>query len=240
MAAVALAAPAAVRPALAVQITILVAAVAIFGVPHGALDPLVGRRWLAPRLGPRWWAPFHGGYLLLAMLVVVGWILIPAATLVAFLAGSALHFGLGDVARGRAPHRLAWAEVLARGAAPITVPALAHPETVRQAFAWVAPAADNGTVVAIVAASAWCARWLVVPGCALFALAHLVAARRLVRVLGVHAGEHEPEGDPVGGLDGAAAHAPGAVDEFSTRSSAMAASKSSSDVKLWYTLANRR
>ncbi len=170
--------PASVQPALAVQVAVLVAAVAVFGVPHGALDPLVGRRWLARRLGRHWWAPFHAGYVLLGAVIVVGWWSAPAITLAAFLAASALHFGLGDVAAARAPRGLAWAEVMVRGAAPILVPAAAHPVAVRQAFAWVAPGASVAALDLITAASgrlAWC---VVAPGCVVFALAHAAAARR--------------------------------------------------------------
>lgn len=174
--------PTAARPAIAIQVVALVVAVAVFGIPHGALDPLVGRRWLAPRLGPRWWAPFHAAYLLLAGVVVLGWIRAPAVTLVAFLSASVVHFGLGDVVRQRSPRGLAWAEVLVRGAAPITVPALAHPAAVHQAFTWVAPGASAATLSAIVAVMTGCARWIVLPACILFALTHVIAARRPTRL----------------------------------------------------------
>ena len=179
--------PATLHPTLAAQITALVAAVAIFGVPHGALDPLVGRRWLAPRLGPHWWAPFHGAYVALAAVVVAGWILAPAATLTAFLAASIIHFGLGDVATSRAPRGLASVEILVRGAAPIVVPAAAHPDAVRQAFAWVAPGASAAALDAIVATSAHLAWWVVLPGCVAFALAHAgtAAGRRRDRAANV-------------------------------------------------------
>lgn len=168
-------------PAVELQLVALIAAVAVFGVPHGALDPLVGRRWLAPRLGPRWWAPFHAAYVLLAAAVVTGWALAPAATLVGFLAASAVHFGLGDVDRTRSPRYLAWAEVLARGAAPVVVPAAAHPAAVAQAFAWVTPAASPADLAAVVRAASALARWAVVPACVAFALAHGAGAFRAAR-----------------------------------------------------------
>lgn len=169
--------PASARPGMAAQVGCLVVAVALFGVPHGALDPLVGERWLAPLLGRRWWAPFHLGYLALVALVLVAWTQAPAPTLTVFLAASALHFGLGDVVRARAPRGLAWLEVTVRGAAPIVVPALAHPAAVREAFAWVAAGAPDAAIGAIVSGTAACARWLVIPGCAALAVAHLAAAR---------------------------------------------------------------
>lgn len=168
-------------PGVAAQLAVLVAAVAVFGVPHGALDPLVGRHWLAPRLGPRWWAPFHATYVLLAGAVVVGWLLSPAATLALFLTASAVHFGLGDVDRARSPRRLAWAEVLARGAAPVLVPAAARPAAVAQAFAWVAPGASPAALDAIVGTASALARWAVIPACVAFALAHAASASRARR-----------------------------------------------------------
>lgn len=179
--AAAMLAPRGWAPSTVAQLAALVAAVAVFGVPHGALDPLVGRHWLAARLGERWWAPFHAAYVLLAAAVVAGWIVAPAATLAAFLAASAVHFGLGDVDRTRSPRHLAWAEVLARGAAPVAVPALAHPDLVAQAFAWVAPGAEPAQLAAIVDAAAAAARWGVLPACALLALTHAAAARGAAR-----------------------------------------------------------
>ncbi len=171
-------APGAATLPIGAQVFALVVAVAVFGVPHGALDPLVGRRWLAPRLGARWWAPFHAAYVLLAAAVVAGWALAPAATLAVFLVASAVHFGLGDVDRAREPLGFGWAALLARGAAPIVVPAAAHPAAVRQAFGWVAAGATPAQLNALVTAAAVSARWAVLPACAALAVAHLAAARR--------------------------------------------------------------
>ncbi len=109
----ALALGARLQPGPGAQIAVLVLAVSIFGVPHGALDLLVGRRWLAPQLGPRWWLPFHANYLALVAAVVLAWIHAPTATLAGFLTASAIHFGLGDVDRARLP-----TACLGRGARP--------------------------------------------------------------------------------------------------------------------------
>ena len=182
-------APGARQVPVAVQVIALVTGVAVFGVPHGALDPLVGRHLLRSRYGARWWRPFYSAYLLLTGLVILGWWLAPGATLTAFLAASALHFGLGDVDRSRAPRGLAWAEVLARGAAPIVVPALAHPAAVREAFGWVAAGAAPGQILSLTAGAASIARWIVLPSCAGFALWHGIAAARHVR---------SPHPDPLG------------------------------------------
>jgi hypothetical protein len=121
----------------------------VFGVPHGALDPLVGRALLEPRLGRRWWPAFHGAYLGGAGAVLAGWALAPATTLGAFLAASAVHFGLGDVERGRSSRAAYAAEVLVRGALPIVGPAAAFPQDVARLFGWLVPADARGRARAL-------------------------------------------------------------------------------------------
>ena len=63
------------------QLTVLLAGVVLVGFPRGAFDHLVARPILRPRLGPFWWLPFLFGYLGLAGLVWLGWMIAPAATL---------------------------------------------------------------------------------------------------------------------------------------------------------------
>lgn len=74
------------------QIVVMSMFVAVLGLPHGALDPL-----LAYRVG-LWHRPlslvlFLAGYLALSVLVVGAWLLAPVASLVGFLVISAAHFG---------------------------------------------------------------------------------------------------------------------------------------------------
>ncbi len=118
-----------VRFSLMQQIGVLLAGTIVVGFPHGAFDHLVARPVLAPRLGRFWWGPFVAAYLGLAGLVWVAWLLTPLVTLVLFLAGSVLHFGLGDTEdspdRGRVPR---WVAVLIVGAVPILLPVAFHPE----------------------------------------------------------------------------------------------------------------
>jgi len=103
----------------------------IMGFPSrtwpGLLDDL-NRPVLAPRYGRLWWVPFGLAYLGLAGLVWLAWMLAPLPALVLFLAGSVLHFGLGDVEDGLA-HGIVprWAAVLTYGAAPILLPVAFHP-----------------------------------------------------------------------------------------------------------------
>lgn len=150
-----LAAPA--PPSLPVQAVLLLAGVVLVGMPHGAFDHQVAGRVLRPRLGRAWWAPFLAGYLALAGLVWLGWLLAPATTLGLFLAVSVLHFGLGDAGTP--------AGVVARGGLPILLPVALHPAAaapVLAALAGVAPAA-----MAVALADA---RWLLLPWGAAFLL----------------------------------------------------------------------
>lgn len=141
-------------PGLSVQAAVLLAGVTLVGMPHGAFDHLVAVRVLRPRLGTGWWAPFLAGYVALAGLVWIGWIFVPALTLVAFLTLSVLHFGLGDTEGDRA----GVAGVLARGAMPILLPAVLHPTAVAPVFAALG-SSDTATLLPMLIG----ARWLIVP-----------------------------------------------------------------------------
>jgi len=120
-----LAAPAAL-PA-SVQLAVLVAAVAIAGIPHGALDPVLARR---AGLGRRGWPflRFNIVYIAIALLSAGAWLMAPVAALAVFLAISAWHFS------GDWPRLPVWARALA-GAGLIALPAFAHPGEVARIFA---------------------------------------------------------------------------------------------------------
>ena len=141
-------------PGLSTQAAVLLAGVTLVGMPHGAFDHLVAARVLRPRLGTGWWAPFLAGYVALAGLVWIGWVFVPALTLVAFLALSVLHFGLGDTEGERA----GVAGVIARGAMPILLPVALHPAAVAPVFAALA-SSNTATLLPMLIE----ARWLVVP-----------------------------------------------------------------------------
>lgn len=80
----------------AIELAVLVPAVTLLGLPHGAVDYVAGQSILG-RFG-RWWIVlFFGGYLGLAALTVAGWLLAPLTTLLFFLLISVWHFGRGDV-----------------------------------------------------------------------------------------------------------------------------------------------
>lgn len=144
-------------------VVVLAFAVAVAGLPHGALDP-----WLARRAG-LWRTPlqcvaFHLAYAGLAAAVLLAWRWAPGASLAAFLAVSAWHFG-GDW-RGAVPD---WARAVV-GAALLALPAWRWPDAVADAFALLSGTAG----VAIARALATLAPWL---GAGIVAAA-LLALRR--------------------------------------------------------------
>lgn len=110
------------------QLAVLLTGIVLVGFPHGAFDHLVARPVLLPRFGGLWWLPFFLGYLGLAGVVGLGWMLVPATTLALFLAGSVLHFGLGDTEDGLIPHGVPrWLGIATYGALPIVLPIALHP-----------------------------------------------------------------------------------------------------------------
>ena len=138
-----------------VQLVILAAAVAIVGLPHGALDHLVARQLFAPVLGRRWWVIFGLLYLGLAGTMASIWLAFPLAALVIFLVLSAFHFGWDDpLWVRRSPGFWDAVEHTCAGAIPIVLPTWLHAAEVTVIFAWMMPAArplDSGVVGAIAA-----------------------------------------------------------------------------------------
>ena len=60
---------------------------------HGAYDHVQAEQVLAPVLGRHWLPVFLSGYVALAGVVLLGWYLLPLASLILFFAYSAWHFG---------------------------------------------------------------------------------------------------------------------------------------------------
>ena len=116
---------------LTVQLTVLALAVALFGLPHGALDLALVQgashgSWLAL-------AAAIGVYLVVSAAVLAVWVTAPVVALLGFLAIAIIHFGLGDTEDLHGPQRAV--EVIARGGFAGVAPLVFHPQTTRELFA---------------------------------------------------------------------------------------------------------
>lgn len=116
---------------LAAQLTLLAAAVVVFGLPHGALDLNLVRgatngSWMTL-------AASIGLYLLAAGAALAAWVLAPVAALLGFLLIAVIHFGLGDTEDLNGPQRAV--EIAARGGFAVVAPLVFHPSTTRDLFA---------------------------------------------------------------------------------------------------------
>ena len=113
-------------PGPALQNLTLALGVALIGLPHGALDPLLARR---AGMLDNWQgiAVFHVAYLAAAGLVLALWFIAPPLTLLVFLLYSAYHFA-GDWS----PHR--HLARLALGAALLSLPSFLHVTAVADIF----------------------------------------------------------------------------------------------------------
>lgn len=100
--------------------------IAIMGLPHGALDPVVAYRHGLIR-NPLTASLFLGIYLIIAIAVIMLWMTFPQFTLIGFLVISALHFGRD------------WQAIIngggfAYGAFVVGIPIIAHADEVRKIF----------------------------------------------------------------------------------------------------------
>ena len=148
------------------QLIILGIVIALFGLPHGALDP-----WIAERIGLNNTSQqkilFNAGYLALAALVVLFWWWFPALSLIIFLCISAWHFSADWKPSLSMPTRLL------AGALLLLMPIGFHTEAVEMIFQQLSgieggkltvtltlPAWLLGIAMAILtAATAWKRQW---------------------------------------------------------------------------------
>lgn len=140
---------------LSVQLTLLAAAVAIFGLPHGALDLALVQG--ASRGSWRALAAAVGVYLVVSAAVLAVWLTAPVVALGGFLAIAIIHFGLGDTEDLRGPQRAL--EVIARGGFAGIAPLVFHPQTTRDLFALLvgpsATASLDNTINTVMPAAGW-------------------------------------------------------------------------------------
>ena len=128
----------------------LVIAVCLVGVPHGGLDSMTGKQWLAPRFGYHWSWLFFGGYLAVAATVILGWLVVPLWTAILFFFVSAWHFGWEDE-HSVSQHRF-WNHMvsIASGGVVIWIPALCRPSEMQNILEWIVPSAMQTSSAQIV------------------------------------------------------------------------------------------
>jgi beta-carotene 15,15'-dioxygenase len=161
-----------------ITVGVLAVLVAVIGLPHGAADHRFARPRLEPVLGMAWLPVFLAGYLAIAVLVVCGWFLAPAATVVAFFIASAWHFGQEEPRFPVSPRGLRAVSRFARGGLVIWTPLVFHARDVHTILGLVAP---GGSGVAIQHATGLltACSWLMLPlAAAAWSLQGLVAIRR--------------------------------------------------------------
>lgn len=150
-------------PPVGVQVAVLGILVAVLGIPHGALDPLIARRaglWSSAR----GFVLFNVGYIAIVGVVVAVWLVAPTASLVVFLVVSGIHFGADWNTRRSIPLRAV------TGLGLLTLPALAHHDDVSAIYGTLA--GSGGMSVA--AAQTWLGPFAV----AAMLIGALVALRR--------------------------------------------------------------
>ncbi len=114
--------------------TVLLVAVTLTGMPHGAIDHLVAARlW---DLDQTWadQAKFYGGYLAAMVLYGALWLVAPAWSLFLFLGITMYHFGQADLAYWRLPPLPARILYLSRGLFLLGLPIVAFPGIVDPIF----------------------------------------------------------------------------------------------------------
>jgi len=124
--------------------------VCFIGVPHGGLDHLAGRSQLMPRWGKYWPVPFFAGYLLISIATVLGWLLNPILTVIAFFLVSAIHFGREDQLASQPSNLLRFILDAASGGLVIWIPAVTRPAEFQQILESIIPtsfATSIGTIV---------------------------------------------------------------------------------------------
>ncbi|MFM7136672.1 MAG: Brp/Blh family beta-carotene 15,15'-dioxygenase [Planctomycetota bacterium] len=161
---------------------VLAVLVAVVGLPHGAADHRFARPRLEPILGMAWLPVFLLGYLAVGALVVGGWIVAPAATILAFFLASAWHFGQEEPRLAVAPRRLRPVFQFARGGLVIWTPLVFQAEAVGAILGVAAPG-DSGPAVAQATGLLVVCSWLMLAtAVTAWALQGLMACRHRGRV----------------------------------------------------------
>ena len=122
------------------QLILLALLLPFAGIPHGSLDYSIARDMLEPRLSRLWSITFLTAYLALMLAVLLAWQVNPTASLAAFLGITAFHFGTGDtLSTVKTPLVLRIADMVGRGGAVLTMPAVFYADDVGLLFSYLIP-----------------------------------------------------------------------------------------------------
>ena len=156
---------------------VLAALVALIGLPHGAADHRFARPRLEPVLGTTWLPVFLAGYLTIAVLVVCGWFVAPAATVVAFFLASAWHFGQEEPRLPVGPRSMRPVFRFARGGLVIWTPLVFRAPDVAAILGLTAPGSSGPAIQQAISLLTACS-WIMLPlAAAAWTLQGLVASR---------------------------------------------------------------
>lgn len=161
-----------------VTVGVLAVLVAVIGLPHGAADHRFARPRLEPVLGMAWLPVFLAGYLGVAVLVVCGWFMAPAATIMAFLLASAWHFGQEEPRLPVGPRRLRPVFRFARGGLVIWTPLVFHASDVTTILGLAAPGGSGLAIESAIRLLTACSWIMLLVAVAAWILQGLEASRR--------------------------------------------------------------
>ena len=119
------------QPDLILQLVVLVPAVALLGLPHGALDLSIAQK-LWPLIGWKGKVHFSLAYVSITILIIAFWMILPAPALFIFLIYSSYHFSSDWDDAG-------WFLQYIGGVTSIGAPALFWRDDVATIFAYLAP-----------------------------------------------------------------------------------------------------
>ena len=109
---------------------ILMIALIIIGIPHGAIDHLVADVIYQPSNKGRFWLTFYGFYLLAVVVIGAVWILTPTIGFILFLLMTLYHFGQADMEHLKEETGSALPIALSRGLLLIVLILFSHPDAI--------------------------------------------------------------------------------------------------------------